>query len=211
LNIKKTFWVSSQIFLLMFLWDTSAWAQQDKILKWGIGVRGGIGILTQDIFEGVSKGEPGPAISGEVFTFINNYLSVGVNIEWNTHKVKKGTLDRGEARTLSILSFYEIRVPDWGKFSPYQVLGVGLNLNSFKESSAFQTQFPGGKFDPVHTVALKIGGGLDYFITPRWALNTEIGWRFNSGEASVIEGGPVFAEDYDANVFTLILGIRKYF
>ena len=190
------------------------WAQQDKILKWAIGVRGGIGILTQDMLEGSSKGELGPAISGEVFTFINNYLSVGVNIEWNTHKVKKGTLDRGEARTLSILSFYEIRVPNWGKFSPYQVLGVGLNLNSFEESSAFQNQpgCPECEFDPVHTVALKIGGGVDYFITPTLALNTEVGWRFNSGEATIESGGTVLSiEDYDANVFNLILGIRKYF
>jgi hypothetical protein len=112
------------------------------------------------------------------------------------------------------MPFYEIRAPNWGKFSPYQVLGFGININSFDEDQAFCVATYGSacEFDPVNTVALKVGGGFDYFITPFLAFNTEIGWKFNSGEASVQAGGTTVAfEDYDANVFSILFGIRKYF
>ncbi len=117
---------------MVLLWNTPAFPQESQILKWGFGVRGGIGILTQDMLQGSSKGDPGPAISGEIFSFVNNYLTVGLNIEWDSHKVTQGSVERGKASTISFLPFYEIRVPYWGDFSPYQVLGVGLNFNSFK-------------------------------------------------------------------------------
>ena len=198
----------------MFSWNPLAEAQQSEVIQWGLGLRGGMGVLTQDILQGSSQGALGPTLSGEALVIINNFITAGLNIEWEIHQVDRGGVDRGEATTISLIPFYEIRVPYWGDFSVYQVLGVGININSFDEDQAFCTATYGStcEFDPVNTVALKVGGGFDYFITPFLALNTEIGWKFNSGEASVQAGGSTVAiEDYDANVFTVLFGLRQYF
>jgi hypothetical protein len=212
---RKTFYFCLfTFFLFPFSGSPLVNAQQSEVIQWGLGLRGGMGVFTQDILQGSSQGALGPTLSGEAMVIINNFLTAGFNVEWEIHQVDRGGMDRGEATTISLMPFYEIRVPNLGDFSPYQVLGAGINLNSFDEDQAFCVANYGStcKFGPVNTVALKVGGGFDYFITPFLAFNTEIGWKFNSGQASVQAGGMTVAiEDYDANVFSVLFGVRQYF
>lgn len=66
-------------------------------------------------------------------------------------------------------------------------------------------------YHPDDNLGAKFGAGLDYFATDSMSLNVELGWKVNSGDA---EGGTTLTritEDFDANVLTLLLGVRFYF
>lgn len=199
----------------------------------GVGVRGGVGVLTQDIDETLRRGKEGVVGAQVLYGLTDHFkwggdladffllgpdhharsLLVGLNVEWENHNLKEnGTgFNYGQATTISVLPIAELHVTGFSALSPYFFLGVGLNLNSFTESTDLRalaacnpppppppptpvptptpTEKPrqaasaGGslcEISPKNTVAVKLGGGLDYFVTPHLALNAEMGWKWNA-------------------------------
>jgi len=182
--------------------------------KWGFGIRAGGSFLTQDINDeipGVSfVGNPGPIVSGNIIYGVTNSVSAGVNVEWETHQTDIEVLgiefDIGDATTVSLLPFVELRAT-YGSFVPYASLGAGINFNSFDVEPVLTPL----QIDPDNTFALKVGGGADYFLTPSFALNAELGWKLNSGDVELSVPGFTATGDYNASAFSLLFGLRTYF
>ncbi len=183
--------------------------------KWGLGFRGGASFLTQDPLVGV-EGDAGPIVSGNIVYGLTKVVALGFNVEWETHGTELLGVDFGRTTTVSLLPFVEFRGIN-GQFVPYGVLGAGININSFDESDEFVTGCIivfGAPCDvePENTFALKVGAGADYFVTPTLVVNTELGWKLNSGDAdSEIGGITVGTDDFDVSAFSLLFGVRAYF
>ncbi len=185
--------------------------------KWGFGIRAGASFLTQDIaedvfFPGVTlEGNTGPLVSGNISYGLHENFSAGLNLEWETHSTDLTFLgidlfSVGDTQTISIMPFVEARAP-MGSFVPYGTLGIGVNINSFDEDDIIAPT----KVDPDSTFALKIGGGADYFLSNAFALNAELGWKLNKGDATITEPGfPDLTGDFNTSTFSFIAGIRYY-
>jgi hypothetical protein len=176
--------------------------------RWGVGLRAGTAILTQDIASGIG-GDLGPIVSGNIMYALENFLLLGFNIEWETHAVNAGNTSLGDATTISVIPFMEFRDAEMKPISPYVSFGMGANFNSINRSDIVATAF--NRFDLPTTVAVKAGIGADYFLTQNMALNAEAGWKYNSGEANVCIPGNCARLDWRASSFSVLLGFRYFF
>ncbi len=192
---------------------------QDIPGRWIVGIKGGSGFLPDEIVRR-TDGKPGPIVSGTIAYSPIDLFSLGINIEWEAHKLEPGV--SGNFTTVSLIPFTEIRLNVSRVFIPYASLGVGININSQTDARIKSCigSFVGPGFaifpcnlEPDNSFALKVGGGIDYYISEALALNTEIAWKMNAGDAELcVEGsGCPGTVDFDANVFMILFGIRYYF
>ncbi len=187
---------------------------QDVQGKWGIGIQAGPSFMTQDINnEGPRDvGKLGPIVSGDII-YVMESGALGLHVEWETHKVKEDNVDVGDATTISILPFTELRLPATDAITSYISLGLGININSFDESSAVSSNCvaPPCKIELNNSFALRINGGIEYLITQNLALSTGIAWKLNSTHFNVRSS--VANSDVHAhlNTLSLLLGLHYYF
>lgn len=80
-------------------------------------------------------------------------------------------------------------------------------------ASGCQASFgnPNCNFKPPTGAGIKAGGGLDYFVTKGLAINTEIAWKSNEGDAVITRGNVTQTELFTANKITFLIGLRYYF
>lgn len=173
---------------------------------WGFGIRAGLSSLTQNVDSG-TEGKVGPIVGGNVLYAVMDQAFVGLNLEWEQHKVVDGPghFDYGMENTLSILPFMEVRLPVSSEVYPYLSLGMGVNINSFSESGDIDPT----KIIPDNTFALKLGLGTDFPVSPSLAINGEIGWKYNSGNVDFKGGGVGLGSgDNNISVVSLMVGFR---
>ena len=169
--------------------------------KWGFGVRSGVSVYTSGDIDG---GDTAPIVSGLLTYGVSDWLNVGFNAEWEEHDVLGG-----DFRTISLLPSAELRA-NFSYLVPYFSFGLGINLNSFDRNSS--TRAAGVNVDPDDTVAFKVGLGADYFLTRAFALNTELGWKFNNANSDFRSPlGLISNVDTDASAFSALFGFRYYF
>ena len=169
--------------------------------KWGFGVRGGVSVYTSN---DIDDGDTAPMVSGIVTYGVTDWFTLGFNAEWEEHDIPGGDL-----QTVSLLPTVEFRTT-FGALAPYLLVGYGVNLNSFERDSSVKAL--GVNLDPDTTVAVKLGGGTDYFFTRAFAFNTELGWKFNDADSDVKVGGTkVDSVGTDASAFSALFGFRYYF
>ena len=162
-------------------------------------------VYSQNVASGID-GDVGPVVSGVVTYGVTDFLSLGFNVEWETHNIDDLF---GDAHTVSLLPLVELR-KEFGSLTPYAFVGAGLNINWFDEDSVLKSA--NIKIEPENTFAFKVGAGADYFFTQNWAFNTELGWKLNNGDAKVkFAGDTLGKDDYKASAFSALFGIRYYF
>ena len=155
---------------------------------WGVTLRGGSSFFTEDLEES----NVGLLINGQLFYNIGGHWHWGINFDWERHGSLKGTAVNFE--TISLIPYWEFHT-NYNRWSPYVTLGVGINLNSFRNESA------GIDLDAKNTVAFKGGVGTDFFLTKNLALNLESAWKLN-------EDGDT---NLKASVVQVLFGFRWYF
>ena len=199
-TIRTLFFITA---LFFFFFTAQAGAQNIKG-KSGVGVRGGVSLLSQDIAVGL-EGKTGPLISINILYGNTDILSTGLDIQWERHKVEEIGVDTdiGEASTVSLIPFVELRAARIGNLTPYASLGIGVNINSFSVDN----------INPETTFTVKFAGGADYFVTPDLALNAELGWKLNSGEVNACNSltGDCVTDDWKISALNALFGLRYYF
>jgi opacity protein-like surface antigen len=175
---------------------------------WGLGLNAGVAIPTQDFTDGVESGV-GAAVGGEVFYHLNRHFTFGLDLDYEFHgaRLSGATKDFGTLNTFSLLPFVEYHIVEIRHFSPYLSLGLGLNLNSFSLDSSFNGS--GVTASVSNSFALRIGAGLDYFLSDHFALNTAFLWKLNSStlKTNTSFGSP----DFNASSFGLLFGAKYFF
>lgn len=195
---------------LLGLFTTGAYGESTKG-KLGLGLRGGPSGYTQELNNGYFgdgiDGNVGAMVSGIITYGITDFLSLGMNVEWEKHDSED--FPGGNINTVSLLPLVELRknLEEW---TPYAFAGAGLNINWVDESRDFQRNYLTIK--PDNTFSFKAGIGLDYFFTSRWAFNTELGWKWNDGEYNIKQmGNTALKQDFHASTLSAIFGLRAYF
>jgi opacity protein-like surface antigen len=127
-------------------------------------------------------------------------------LEWERHSVdqESPSLDLGHQDTVSVLPTVELRPVRFGPIRPYVNMSLGVNVNSFGESSGIA----GNSISPSNTLAWRLGWGADYMITNQLALNAEMAYKRNDGHATI---NGVRNNDWNASSFGFLFGVKMYF
>lgn len=166
---------------------------------WGVTLRGGTSFFTEDLEES----NVGAVINGQLFYNIGGDWNWGINFDWERHASLKGADTNFE--TISLIPYWEFHT-HYNRWSPYVTLGVGINLNSFRNEPA------GIDIDAKNAFAFKGGVGTDFFLTENLALNLESSWKLNEFNATVNGGGiAINVEDLAGSVVQVLFGFRWYF
>jgi opacity protein-like surface antigen len=213
----KNIWQWMSILIASFVFIPHIWAQNVDG-KLGVGLRGGGGHVTQEVNEDV-KARFGPVGEINVFYGASPKLLAGVELSWESYHLLLPCegCRLGEATVVSVIPTVQYRLVHIEKFFPYVTLGLGINVNQFNESDRFGSTCTGCEgIDTKNTFAFKVGGGLDYFVTPNFALNGALSWKVNTSTNAGYDirvGGTslVQSDDYRLNVFSLLFGFRYFY
>ncbi len=205
----------------------------------GIALSGGVAALTQDVATDLTSGKE-PVISARIFYGVGDsalsgplnemadffFLSttrrafplvLGVNIEWEEHRLKDKVTDLsyGKVHTTSLIPYAELHVTGFESFSPYFLFGVGLHLNGFNESTELARECTASgvtcSISQKKTVAVELGSGADYFLSPHLALNMEINWKYNSHAINTENIARADLQRFKTSHASFLLGLRYIF
>ena len=202
----------SCIVLGLFVLGGQAKAEEWKMEQGGIepgkvmlGMRAGFAPVTQTVSEGTST-DIGSLVNFQGMYSLNKWLLVGMILEWERHSMstERFNIDLGHQDTVSVLPTVEVRPVRFGPIIPYANMGLGINVNSFGESSAIS----GTTISPSNTFAWRLGWGADYMFTKQFALNTEMAYKRNDGHAT-IDGNRI--NDWNASSFGFLVGVKLFF
>ena len=176
-----------------------------------LGLRAGAAIPTSKVLENVGNGTSvGPLVNAEALYTLNDWIRVGMMLEWHQHSIDLWGPKLGTLSVFSILPTVEFRPSremrenlGLGSFIPYVSLGTGVNVHSFSNDN--QTANNADSFSS--TFALRLATGFDYPITSGWAFNTELAWNRDSGTYE-LNGREA---DFNASTLNLLVGVRAYF
>ncbi|HSS30235.1 MAG TPA: outer membrane beta-barrel protein [Nitrospiraceae bacterium] len=170
-----------------------------------LGMRAGFAPLTQTVSQGTST-DVGSLVNFQGMYSLNNWLLAGMMVEWERHGMsnERPDIDLGHQDTVSVLPTVEVRPVKFGPLVPYANMSVGINVNSFGESSAIR----GATISPSNNFAWRLGWGADYMLTKQFAVNTEMAYKRNDGHAT-IDG--VRINDWNASSFGFLVGVKLFF
>ena len=173
--------------------------------QWMLGFRAGFAPLTQSLTRNSST-EVGSLVNAQGMYSVNTWVLAGLMIEWERHAVDQARpdIDLGHQDTVSVLPTIEIRPGRLGPVAPYGSMGFGVNVNSFSESD----RILGTIISPSNNFAWRLAWGVDYFLTSKLAVNTEMAYKRNDGDAT-INGGQI--NKWNASSFGFLFGVRALF
>ncbi len=183
--------------------------------KWIFSIRGGPSFFSKKSAAGVSA-PVGSVLNSSLAYKLSDTVVMGASIDWESHDLEAPTssLTLGRASTISIIPFVEIRPPHAGQIAPYGSFGAGANFNTIAEDGALNNVCIGScSFDSDITVAIRIGAGIDYLVTPAISFNTELSWKLNSGalDPEGNFGALVPPTRLNASALSVLLGLRYNF
>ena len=167
-----------------------------------LGMRAGFAPLTQSLTANTST-DVGSLVNFQGMYSLNQWLLVGMMLEWERHGVNQERPDRdlGHQDTVSVLPTVEVRPVRFGPVIPYANMSFGVNVNSFGENTST-------RISPSNTFAWRLGWGADYMLTKQFALNTEMAYKRNDGHATV-NGN--LDNDWNASSFGFLFGAKMFF
>ncbi|HKT34481.1 MAG TPA: outer membrane beta-barrel protein [Nitrospira sp.] len=173
--------------------------------KYYLGMRAGFAPLTQQL-TGNSSTDVGSLVNFQAMYSLNTWLLIGMMLEWERHSIsqERPALDIGHQDTVSVLPTVELRPVHFGSIIPYVNMSMGVNVNSFGESSAIA----GNRISPNNTFAWRLGWGADWMITKQFALNGEMAYKRNDGHATI---NGVQNNDWNASSFGFLFGVKMFF
>lgn len=173
---------------------TPGTSQNGFLNTWVVGIQAGPTFAPQNLVD--LRGSTlnlvsgvGPYVSANALYGVSHFATiplnvlVGLDIDYNSLpvNVQSSSFNLGNSSTVSLLPTVEFRTDKMENLSLYASLGLGVNFNSFSNSSSLNS-FCGAvscSITPSDSFAARLGVGLDYFISPNFALNAEIGYLFN--------------------------------
>lgn len=170
--------------------------------QWVAGFRVGFAPLTQQLTENTST-SVGPLVNFQGLYGLNNWLLVGMMLEWERHGVslEQPDIDFGHQDTVSVLPTVELRPVKFDRIIPYLNMSFGVNVNSFGEDTAVRVS-------PSNTFAWRLGWGADYKLNERFALNAEWAYKRNDGHATI---NGLRNDDWNASSFGFLFGGKMFF
>jgi hypothetical protein len=188
---------------------------EERYYPWSAGLRGGPSYLSQDpVGNTNTEGQLGPLFNGVIAYDLHKYVSLGLDAEWEQHKIDRAALTLGDASAASLFFRVEGHLEKTQPISPYVLLAVGCNINSFSEDDAYLAECGQDcRINIDDTFAIKAGLGVDLFVLfENAAINFELAWKYNKADIDFISGTETVAsDDYNGNTLYLLIGFRYRF
>ena len=188
---------------------------EERYHVWSAGLRGGPSFITQDPVSSANiEGQLGPIFNGVILYDLHKYVSLGLDVEWEQHKIDQAALTLGDASAFSLFFRVECHLERTQPISPYVLLAGGYNINSFSEEDAYLSECGADcRVDIDNTFSLKAGVGADLFVLfENAAINFEVAWKYNKANIDFLSGGETVAsDDYNGSALSLLIGFRYHF
>jgi Outer membrane protein beta-barrel domain len=207
-GLVSVFWFAVGILAAIAPAQAEPWRTENGGIeprKFVFGMRAGFAPLTQSLTSHSST-DVGSLVNFQGMYSLNKWLLVGLMLEWERHGIDqvRPNLDLGHQDTVSVMPTIELRPVKYGPIVPYVNMGLGVNVNSFGESSAIA----GNRISPSNTFAWRLGWGGDYMLSKLLALNVEMAYKRNDGHAT-INGN--LRSDWNASSFGFLFGAKVFF
>lgn len=118
----------------------------------------------------------------------------------------------GELEIIPVLLSLRMHIYTNTKVSPYLTIGGGYFFNDIAQNDS-TIEFiygPGAEIDVDNSLGYLLGGGIEYFISKKAAVNLDFKYIWTEVEAKVNVPG-FTKEDFKINPFVIGLGVRYYF
>ena len=194
---------------LLTMIAASVYAAPDRTGKWDAGINISGAIQTDsDLDSTVYAG-------GTLAYGVNEWLAVGIESGW----MKSGSelnlgggvkLDAGDLTGVPLLGDVILRAPiKDSSVNPYGIVGLGAIFWNFDESALFKAA--GVQVDIDTSLAVKLGGGLDWFVNDHWILNFEAAYVFVDADVTAKAGGITATDTTSADYWTIGGGLKYLF
>ncbi len=189
--------------------SSCVFAMPDRVGKTDAGFMIG-GLLTNTDKLGSAAYYGGTAAYG-----VNDWFAVGVEggyADSTTNFTIGRTTHEGKISRIPLfldLIFRYTKMQDYN-YVPYGVLGLGAVFTDIHGTGTFQTA--NLKLNADNSFAIKMGGGVDWFMNDKWALNFEASYVWVDSDATVLSlanGSTVDSTNLD--YWTLTGGIKYLF
>jgi len=187
---------------------TFAYAAPDRVGLWDAGVNVS-GILPED-----NEINNTVYVGGTFAYGVHQWIALGVEAGWlQTHSEEdtvEGIGDLGDLTGNPVMGDIIIRVPNPDQsFVPYAIIGIGVVVWDFTESPVLEGL--GVDVDVDTSFALKVGGGIDWWLNSNWILNFEASYVFTDANVTVTAAGTSASEDTGLQYFQIGAGLKYLF
>ncbi len=161
-----------------------AFAQDESEQKWAISVLGG-GIFPKEDDYGTTG-----FIGGRLTYDLTPNAAVGVESGWLNYKHEFNGTKYGDVRGIPLLADLILKMPIEAmdnKLVPYVLGGIGVLFWDYKEASIVSDA--GIDVEGDTSFALKLGGGMDFFVSDQTALFVEGSYIFSNYDVETNVGG----------------------
>ncbi len=200
--------------IFIILWGVSGAGAEDLEPNWGIGFRGGFSSFMKEISSANQlEGEIGGVFNAVAVYELTDSISFGLEVDWESHKLSRGTLGYGKTSSFSLLLPFEFHIAKTKKVSPYAFLSCGYTYNIFRESASFKTIFGAmAHIELDNSFIIKSGLGIDMFLlSETFAINLEAGMSYSIGRMHIIGETVSGDDDFYNYVMFFVVGVRYYF
>jgi opacity protein-like surface antigen len=161
--------------------QASAATLAERVGKWDAGV-GVSGVLFVDELQNDTV-----QLAGNFNYGVMKYVSVGLELSYLFDSRSEGIPgdydDLGDARAFSTMANVRLYLPlDESQVQPYFVAGIGGIYWDFETSK--EVKDDGLTLDLSSALAVQVGGGVDWFVSERMAINIEAAYVFNKPSGS---------------------------
>lgn len=145
--------------------------------------------------------------------YFGGNMSYGIN-NWSAIGFSAGYQSFGSDFNIGDLNAYPLMVDFYFRsheneraYVPYAVLGLGAVVWDFDEEGLTA----GSSVDIDTSFGVKLGGGVDWFINEKWAINFEASYTFADAETKVTNSAGSVTGTSDADFWNVGGGIKYIF
>ena len=174
--------------------------------KWEVSGQAGAAIQT------AKDSTTGGYLLGRLTYDITPNIAIGATTGWNGYKVKVDGDNWGDATNIPLLATVVLKMPleaTENRVVPYLVGGVGVAFWSLGESSLLKNN--GISVDNQTIFAAQVGGGVDYYLTDRFAVFGELSYMINQIDTSISAPGLTGTLKGDTNAIYIGVGAKARF
>jgi outer membrane protein W len=205
---------------VVFVFTAQIGSAEELVKRFALGARAGFYKLSKDDMpQGEIKSNGTLYGEANLTYFLVDYFSLEFSGGY-----AKPDLDLTLSSTGSVVQYGELeQIPflltarfhwwsDIPKVGLYAGGGFGYFINDFTVSSTLQNLNPGVAVDVDNSFGALVAVGVEYFITPKWALSLDVKYVYNPVDFFQTEPGvSPSAFDLNLNAFLAGAGIKYFF
>ncbi|MGH7198669.1 MAG: outer membrane beta-barrel protein [Methylococcales bacterium] len=185
-----------------------AFAAPDRVGLWDAGINAS-GLIHED-----SEVDNTVYVGGTFAYGVHQWIALGVEAGWFQTDSEEDTFsgigNLGELTANPLMADIIIRVPNPDQpFIPYAIIGIGVVFYDFDESESLEGL--GVDVDVDTAFALKVGGGIDWWLNANWIANFEASYVFNDADINLTAGGSTASDEADLDYFQIGGGLKYLF